>query len=176
MAKISAHVVGGVVIAADQADVYSLQHWANVTGVTGSPFDSFLTLRGIRTLFTRVESQQRTRASVVALLTRHPAVRVVHYPGLPSHPGHAIAHAQQRGFGSMLSFELDGDASAVRHFIVVAHPGVAGSCSGILRPTQSAEQQALKRGWPLRCSRGNGMRHRFRRPTRIGTRWSPYGR
>ena len=81
-------VVGGVVIAADQADVESLQHWANVTGVTGSPFDAFLTLRGIRTLFTRVESQQRTTASVVALLTRHPAVRVVHYPGLlkPSWP------------------------------------------------------------------------------------------
>lgn len=110
-------VVGGVVIAADQADVESRQHWANVTGVTGSPFDAFLTLRGIRTLFTRVESQQRTTASVVALLTRHPAVRVVHYPGLPSHPGHAIAQGQQRGFGSMLSFEIAGGVSAVCRFL-----------------------------------------------------------
>jgi cystathionine gamma-synthase len=110
-------VVGGVVIAANQADVESLQHWANVTGVTGSPFDAFLTLRGIRTLFTRIESQQRTTAALVALLTRHPAVRIVHYPGLPSHPGHAIAQAQQRGFGSMLSFEIAGGASSVRRFL-----------------------------------------------------------
>jgi cystathionine gamma-synthase len=110
-------VVGGVVIAANQADVESLQHWANVTGVTGSPFDAFLTLRGIRTLFTRIESQQRTTASLVALLTRHPAVRAVHYPGLPSHPGYAIAQAQQRGFGSMLSFEIVGGASSARRFV-----------------------------------------------------------
>lgn len=110
-------VVGGVVIAANQADVEALQHWANVTGVTGSPFDAFLTLRGIRTLFTRLESQQKTTAALVALLTRHPAVRVVHYPGLPSHPGHTIAQAQQRGFGSMLSFEIAGGASSVRRFL-----------------------------------------------------------
>jgi cystathionine gamma-synthase len=110
-------VVGGVVIAADRADVASLRHWANVTGLTGSPFDAFLTLRGIRTLFTRVESQQRTTASIVELFTRHPAVRIVHYPGLPSHPGHAIAKVQQRGFGSMLSFELVGGVGSVRRFI-----------------------------------------------------------
>lgn len=110
-------VVGGVVVAADRADVESLQHWANVTGVTGSPFDAFLTLRGIRTLFARVESQQRTTAAVVDLLTRHPAVRVVHYPGLASHPGHAIAQVQQRGFGSMLSFEIVGGIGPVRRFI-----------------------------------------------------------
>jgi cystathionine gamma-synthase len=110
-------VVGGVVIAANQADVEALQYWANVTGVTGSPFDAFLTLRGIRTLFTRIESQQRTTAALVALLTRHPAVRVVHYPGLPSHPGHAIAQAQQRGFGSMLSFDIAGGASFVRRVL-----------------------------------------------------------
>ena len=83
----------------------------------GSPFDAYLTLRGIRTLFTRVESQQRTTASIVALLTHHPAVRAVHYPGLASHPGHAIAKAQQRGFGPMLSFEIAGDASFVQRFV-----------------------------------------------------------
>ncbi len=110
-------VVGGVVVAADQADAESLQQWANLTGVTGSPFDAYLTLRGIRTLFTRVESQQRTTASIAALLTDHPAVRAVHYPGLPTHPGHAIAKAQQRGFGPMLSFEIEGDASFVQRFV-----------------------------------------------------------
>jgi len=55
--------------------------------------------------------------AVVALLTGHPAVRVVYYPGLPSHPGHAIARTQQRGFGSMLSFEIAGGTSSVRRFI-----------------------------------------------------------
>jgi cystathionine gamma-synthase len=110
-------VVGGVVIAADQADVESLRYWANVTGVAGAPFDAFLTLRGIRTLYTRVETQQRTAAAIVALLNRHPAVRVVHYPGLPSNPGHAIAKRQQSGFGSMLSFEIAGGVAAVRRFV-----------------------------------------------------------
>lgn len=110
-------VVGGVVVAANQTDVEWLRHWANVTGVMGSPFDAFLTLRGIRTLFTRIESQQRTTAALVELLSRHPAVLVVHYPGLPDHSRHAIAKAQQTGFGSMLSFEIAGGVDAVRRFV-----------------------------------------------------------
>jgi cystathionine gamma-synthase len=110
-------VVGGIVVAATQKDVDALQYWANCTGVTGSPFDAFLTLRGVRTLFTRVEAQQKITASIVAFLNRHPAVRVVHYPGLPTHPGHDIATAQQSGFGSMLSFELAGGTDAVRRFV-----------------------------------------------------------
>ena len=91
-------VVGGVVVAATQKEADDLRDWANATGVTGSPFDAFLTLRGVRTLFTRVETQQKTTGSVVAFLDAHPAARVVHYPGLPAHPGHEIASAQQSGF------------------------------------------------------------------------------
>jgi cystathionine gamma-synthase len=110
-------VVGGVVVAATQKDAEELQYWANATGVTGSPFDAFLTLRGVRTLFARIETQQRTTASVVAFLNRHPAVKVVHYPGLSTHPGYQIARAQQSGFGSMLSFEIVGGADAVRRLV-----------------------------------------------------------
>ena len=110
-------VIGGVVVAASPEDAAALRYWANVTGVTGSPFDAFLTLRGIRTLFARMESQQRTTLAVAEFLDRHPAVRAVHYPGLPAHPGHAIARAQQSGFGSMLSFEIAGGADAVRRFV-----------------------------------------------------------
>src|ERR1019366_2097057 len=110
-------VVGGVVVAASQTDAEALRYWANVTGVTGSPFDAFLTLRGVRTLFARVEAQQKLTASIVEFLNSHPAVRVVHYPGLPTHPGHDIAKTQQTGFGSMLSFEIDGDVDAVRRFL-----------------------------------------------------------
>jgi cystathionine gamma-synthase len=110
-------VVGGVVVAATQKDVDELVSWANVTGVTGSPFDAYLTLRGVRTLFARIERQQQTAASVAAFLARHPAVSVVHYPGLPAHPGHEIARSQQTGFGAMLSFEVAGGVNSVRRFV-----------------------------------------------------------
>jgi cystathionine gamma-synthase len=110
-------VVGGVVIAATQRDVDELLSWANVTGVTGSPFDSYLTLRGVRTLFVRVERQQTTAAEIADFLNHHPAVAAVHYPGLGSHPGHEIARAQQSGFGSMLSFEIVSGRDGVCRFL-----------------------------------------------------------
>jgi cystathionine gamma-synthase len=110
-------VVGGVVIAADKVDVEALSAWANITGVTGAPFDAYLTLRGLRTLFPRIERQQATAAAIAAFLDRHPLVSIVHYPGLASHPGHAVARAQQAGFGAMLSFELAGGVEAVRRFV-----------------------------------------------------------
>jgi cystathionine gamma-synthase len=110
-------VVGGAVIAARQADVEALSSWANITGVIGAPFDAYLTLRGVRTLFPRIEQQQRNAAAVAAFLDQHPAVAVVHYPGLASHPSHAIAKAQQSGFGAMLSFELKGGLAEVRAFV-----------------------------------------------------------
>jgi cystathionine gamma-synthase len=110
-------VVGGVVVAANQSDLDALVSWANITGVTGSPFDSYLTLRGVRTLFARVERQQRTAATIAEFLNHHPAVAAVHYPGLPGDPGHEIAKAQQSGFGSMLSFEIANGLVGVRRFV-----------------------------------------------------------
>lgn len=110
-------VVGGAVIAADKADAEALAAWSNTVGVTGSPFDSYLTLRGLRTLFPRMERQQQTALVIAKHLATHPAVDAVHYPGLPSHPGHAIAKRQQSGFGAMLSIELKGAADAVRRFV-----------------------------------------------------------
>ena len=108
-------VVGGAVVAKDPADLEQLTWWANCLGVTGSPFDAWLTLRGVRTLFARVERQQATAGRIAEWLERHPAVRAVHYPGLTSHPGHALAARQQAGFGAMLSFELEG-VDAARAF------------------------------------------------------------
>jgi cystathionine gamma-synthase len=110
-------VVGGAVIAAQAEDAAALAAWANVTGVTGSPFDAYQTLRGLRTLFPRIESQQRNAGAIAAFLEAQPQVSAVHYPGLPSHPGHAIAKTQQRGFGAMLSFELSGGVEEVRRFL-----------------------------------------------------------
>jgi cystathionine gamma-synthase len=164
-------VVGGAVIAADPADHAELAWWANCLGVTGSPFDAYLTLRGIRTLFTRIERQQATAGHVAALLDAHPAVKVVHYPGLKSHPGHALVARQQQGPGAMLSFELEGGVEAVRTLVqtlevftlaeslggvesLIAHPAtmthaamtpeartVAGITDGLLRLSVGLEHQ-----------------------------------
>lgn len=110
-------VVGGAVVATQESDVDALAEWAKITGVAGAPFDAYLTLRGIRTLFPRIERQQTNAAAVAAFLQKQPQVSAVHYPGLESHPGHAIAKAQQAGFGAMLSFELAGGTQAVRRFV-----------------------------------------------------------
>ena len=114
-------VVGGAVIARDQAHHQQLAWWANALGLTGSPFDSFLTLRGLRTLDARLRVHQENTEVLVALLDAHPAVRAVHYPGRPAHVGHAVAARQQRGFGAMLSVELEpgthGGEQVVRAFL-----------------------------------------------------------
>ena len=86
--------------------------WANALGITGAPFDSWLTLRGLRTLAVRMRQHEANAHALAELLAAHPAVRAVHYPGLASHPDHALARRQQRGFGGMLSFELR-EAAAV---------------------------------------------------------------
>jgi cystathionine gamma-synthase len=106
-------VVGGAVIARDPAHVEKLGWWANCLGLTGAPFDSFLTLRGVRTLFARMRIHEENAHLVARALEEHPAVLAVHYPGLATHAGHAIAAGQQSGFGAMVSFELAGGLAAV---------------------------------------------------------------
>ena len=110
-------VVGGAVVARDAELHQQLVWWANALGLTGSPFDSFLTLRGLRTLDARMRVHQENATAIVALLDGHAAVEKVYYPGLESHPGHAVAARQQAGFGAMLSFELAGGEPAVRAFV-----------------------------------------------------------
>ena len=116
-------VVGGAVVARDAAVAEQIRWWANCNGVTGAPFDSYLTLRGLRTLGVRLRQHQENAAHIAAWLDGHPAVRKVYYPGLDSHPGHALAARQQQGFGAMLSFELHGGigqlpalVDGLRHF------------------------------------------------------------
>ena len=110
-------VVGGAVIARDAALGEDLAWWANCLGITGAPFDSYLTLRGVRTLEARMRIHLENAALVVKELSRHPAVAKVYYPGLATHPGHAIADAQQDGFGAMVSFEVDGGLVGVERFL-----------------------------------------------------------
>ncbi|MGE0113869.1 MAG: cystathionine gamma-synthase [Steroidobacteraceae bacterium] len=110
-------VVGGAVIAATKELHEQLVWWANCTGVTGSPFDSYLTLRGVRSLFARMAVHGENASLIAELLTRHPAVKTVHYPGLNAHPQHELARQQQTAFGAMVSFELKGGVPQVRAFI-----------------------------------------------------------
>lgn len=113
-------VVGGAAIAASSGLDEALRGWANVLGLTGSPFDSFLTLRGLRSLDARLRVHEANTAAIIGALTSHDAVLSVNYPGLPTHPGHAIAARQQSGFGSLLSFEL-ADRDAVVRFLDGLH-------------------------------------------------------
>ena len=113
-------VVGGAVIAKDPALHELLSWWANALGLTGSPFDSFLTLRGLRTLDARLRVHQENASALAEWLQHQPAVTRVHYPGLLSHPGHALAARQQHGFGAMLGIELGGDAHAPAEQLVRA--------------------------------------------------------
>jgi cystathionine gamma-synthase len=110
-------VVGGAVVAADAAIAQELAWWANCIGITGAPFDSFLTLRGVRTLHARMRVHCENAARVVELLDGHAAVRRVYYPGLSSHPGHTVAASQQDGFGAMVSFEINGGIDCVQRFV-----------------------------------------------------------
>jgi cystathionine gamma-synthase len=156
-------VVGGAVLAATTELHEQLVWWANCIGATGAPFDSYLTLRGVRTLHARMTVHGENAARVADLLASHPAVARVYYPGLPTHPQHALAKQQQRGFGAMLSFELRGGIPQVQAFLhgltcfslaeslggvesLVAHPATmthaamdadarhrAGMCDSLLR-------------------------------------------
>jgi cystathionine gamma-synthase len=110
-------VVGGAIVARDAELHERIAWWANCLGVTGAPFDSYLTLRGLRTLGARMRVHEDNAVRLVALLQARPGIARLYYPGLASHPGHALAARQQRGFGAMLSFELAGGEAAVRAFL-----------------------------------------------------------
>jgi cystathionine gamma-synthase len=125
-------VVGGAVIAATDEIAETLGWWANCLGITGAPFDSFLTLRGVRTLFARMEQHERNANLLANVLDEHDLVDRVFYPGLAGHAGHETACRQQKGFGGMLSFEIDGGEPAVRAFLEnLQHFSLAESLGGI---------------------------------------------
>jgi cystathionine gamma-synthase len=110
-------VVGGAVVARDPLLHEQLIWWANCLGLTGAPFDSFLTLRGLRTLHARLEHHGRNATALAHWLEGQSNVERVWFPGLSSHPGHEVARRQQRGFGAIVSLELEGGHDAVRAFV-----------------------------------------------------------
>lgn len=110
-------VVGGAVVSATSELHERMVWWANCIGVTGAPFDSFMTLRGLRTLHARLRVHGENAMQIAQVLNDHPAVKKVYYPGLPSHPQHELAKRQQTGFGAMVSFELRGGVPNVCAFL-----------------------------------------------------------
>ena len=107
-------VVGGVLVAKDQALGEELAWWANCIGITGSAFDSYLALRGLKTLPLRMKQHQINANAVAKFLQQHAAVEQVYFPGLSDHPQHELAKKQQYDFGAMMSFELKGGVEAVK--------------------------------------------------------------
>jgi cystathionine gamma-synthase len=110
-------VVGGAVLARVESLVEELTWWANCLGLTGSPFDSFQTLRGLRTLKVRYKQHQESAARIAETLDQNSLVDTVYYPGLESHPGHQLAARQQLGFGAMISFEINATEQEIPHFL-----------------------------------------------------------
>jgi cystathionine beta-lyase/cystathionine gamma-synthase len=105
------------VLARDPAVFEPIKFLQNATGAVPSPFDCWLTLRGLKTLELRMERHAKNAEAIALALTGHPSVKRVFFPGLPDHPGHDIAARQMTGFGGMVSFELDGTVEDVVKFV-----------------------------------------------------------
>jgi cystathionine gamma-synthase len=105
-------VVGGALVTSDEQLAEDVAYLRNATGGVPGPFDSWLTLRGIRTLAVRMDRHGDNAMRVAEMLAGHPAVAKVFYPGLPSHPGHDVAAKQMSGFGGMVSFRVHGGEEA----------------------------------------------------------------
>jgi cystathionine gamma-lyase len=110
-------VLGGFLVAANAEMGKRLHALRSMAGGVASPFDSYLILRGIKTLALRMERHTANAQAMAGYLEKHRRVRRVFYPGLASHPQHALAKRQMEGFGGMLSFEIDGGAEAARAFL-----------------------------------------------------------
>jgi cystathionine gamma-lyase len=106
-------LIQGAVLAKDPAVFEPVKFLQNATGAVPSPFDCWLTLRGLKTLELRMQRHAENADAIARALDAHPLVRRVYFPGLESHPGHAIAKRQMTGFGGMVSFELDGTVEEV---------------------------------------------------------------
>ncbi len=123
--------VGGIVVATRDEDIEWLRFVQNAEGAILSPFDSFLVLRGTKTLALRMEAHNANGLALAQFLAKHPKVRKVFYPGLPSHPGHELARRQMRGFGGMLAFDLGSLEAARRLLNAVRLHALAESLGGV---------------------------------------------
>jgi cystathionine gamma-lyase len=112
-----ADVIGGAICLNDRSLYQRLKYLQNAAGATPSPFDCFLTLRGIKTLALRMREHERNATRIAGFLNEQPRVRRVYYPGLSDHPGHDVAASQMDGFSGMVSFEVKGGLAEARRVL-----------------------------------------------------------
>lgn len=146
-------VMGGAIIA-DRALLARMRGDANVIGAALDPHAAFLIQRGLRTYFVRYEAECRAAQRIAEFLAPHPAVEAVSYPGLASHPRHALARAQMKDFGTIVSLDLRGGAEAAARFVdaleLFASVASLGSTESLVIPARLQSQQHLgaeERGW-----------------------------
>lgn len=166
---ISGHsdVIGGAVVTNDPEIHQAVFEWNKAVGAVPSPFDCWLSLRGVKTLGCRMEAHCRNAQAVAEFLSSHPKVARVHYPGLPTHPDHLVAKKQMRGFGGMVAVEVAGTAEAARRvseatnvFLLAESLGGVESLLGyppLMSHATMTEEQRLMKGIPptlLRLSVG----------------------
>jgi cystathionine beta-lyase/cystathionine gamma-synthase len=111
-------MVGGIVVVGENVELRErMAFLQNAVGAIQGPFDSFLALRGVKTLALRMERQSASALRIAHWLAEHPRIRRVHYPGLGSHPQHELARRQMRTFGAMISVEVAGSPDDARRFL-----------------------------------------------------------
>jgi cystathionine gamma-lyase len=111
-------IVGGIVVVGDNDELRErMSFLQNAVGAIQGPFDSFLALRGVKTLALRMERQSASALRIADWLAKHPRIERVHYPGLESHPQHKLALSQMRAFGAMIAVEIAGSVDDARHFL-----------------------------------------------------------
>jgi cystathionine gamma-synthase len=124
-------LLAGVVVGSE-ALVAGIRELQGVTGAVGDPFNAYLLIRGIKTLALRITRQNENAQRLAEFLEAHPKVERVHYPGLPSHPEHALAKRQMSGFGGVVSFEIKGDLAAGSRLVdACTIPQIAPSLGGV---------------------------------------------
>jgi cystathionine beta-lyase len=151
-------LIAGIVVTSDEALGAKIKFLQNACGAILSPFDSWLLIRGVETLHLRVK-QHCINAQVIAeYLQTHPLVGKVHYPGLPSHPNHAIAKKQSKGFGGIVSFSLkeDTEATAVSFVTGTKYFLLAESLGGI-KSLVSHPANMTHKSIPAHIRRSNGV-------------------
>lgn len=143
--------LGGVVCGSPEL-IQRIFHFREITGACLDPFAAYLLLRGIKTLALRLERQNQSALAIAQMLSAHPRVAQVFYPGLPSHPGHAIAARQMRGFGGVLSFALRGGWPSVERFLPrlryahrAANLGAVETTTGVPATTSHVESSPAER-------------------------------
>jgi|SRR5579859_5927316 len=110
-------IIGGAVVTSDEEAYQGIQFYQNAAGGVPAPFDAWLALRGAKTLAVRMRQHCANAQAIASYLSEHPRVRTVYYPGLPTHPNHALAQRQMRDFGGMVSLDLKGSRADTDHFV-----------------------------------------------------------